>query len=150
MGRVLVLGAACLALACAFVLPQLPSLGQHDNSLHAQAPEAPAAPPFTLAPELPRESWSSGGTLHNVASSEWVAATEENKLATAADWALAFPYVQAVVDFTEGGDLLPFASVLESCVSDSAAGQPRSAPEPLTAELAAYCAVQLHWIRLGS
>lgn len=150
MGRVLVFGAACLALAAVFVEPQVLSVGDSD-AIHAQAPQAPADPaPIAPALPLPAEPWSSGGTLHSVASSVWVAATEENRLATAADWALAFPYVQTVVDFTEGGDLLPYASVLESCVSDAAADQPRGAPEPLSAELAAFCAVQLHWIRLGS
>jgi hypothetical protein len=151
MGRVLVLGAACLALASGFVAALLwPSIGE-DDSIHAQRPQAPAdAAPIAPLPPPPTERWSSGGTLHNVSSSEWVGATEENRLATAADWALAFPNVQSVVDFTEGADLLPYASELESCVSDSAARQPRNAPEPLTAELAAFCAVQLHWIHLES
>lgn len=40
---------------------------------------APAAP----AQEVP---WYVGGTLHNVPPQEWRSASEENRLATAADW----------------------------------------------------------------
>jgi hypothetical protein len=50
-----------------------------------EAAEAPEAPP--PAPTEPK--WYEGGTLHDATASEWVSATEKNRVATGADFVAA-------------------------------------------------------------
>ena len=47
---------------------------------------APVAPP----PESPEPKWYEGGTLHRAKVSQWVSATEKNRVATCADFVAAF------------------------------------------------------------
>jgi hypothetical protein len=96
---------------------------------------------------LSTRAWYLGGHLHNVAASVWVVATPEDQLATAADWALAFPRIEAAVKASgDVAELLPFARALRSCVSQTAADELSSGRTTATAELAAVCGVMLHWV----
>lgn len=98
-----------------------------------------------------RHTWYPGGTLHDVAISEWLAATPENQLATAADWALGFPSVQrALRASTEADAMFPYASALRSCVTQAAIDERADGHTPRTSDVAAACAVLLHWLQAES
>jgi hypothetical protein len=131
-----------LALLAAFVLPQLASW--RSSSLHAQVAALRAEA------QTSRKTWSMGGSLHDVDVAEWSAATSENQLATAADWALAFPSVRAAVKTSGEAALLRSARALRSCVSESAANGPSAGHAPLISEIAAECAVLLKWVSSDS
>jgi type II secretory pathway pseudopilin PulG len=142
MPRALVWMASCFALLAAFVLPQWGAW--RSSQLQAQEAErlSERAPASRIAAE-----WSSGGTLHDVRVAEWMAASAQNQLATAADWALAFPSVRvAVTASRKPASLLPYARAMRSCVSDAATDEDARAASPRTADIAAACAVLLNWI----
>jgi hypothetical protein len=62
-------------------------------------------------------NWTSGGSLHKSNVGKWRSASESNKLATAADWALVSPAVKKAVKITNDIDQLkPLAKRLVSCV----------------------------------
>jgi hypothetical protein len=105
----------------------------------------------TQAAAADRHSWYPGGTLHDVEISVWLAATPENQLATAADWALAFPTVQrALRASTQADAMFPYASALQRCVTQAAIDERADGHSPRTSDLAAACAVLLQWLRAQS
>lgn len=92
-------------------------------------------------------SYRAGGTLHDVRVAEWIAASEHNQLATAADWALAFPSVRlALTTNRERDGLLRYARAMRSCVSQAAADEDARPSAPRTSDIAAACAVLLNWV----
>lgn len=98
-----------------------------------------------------RHSWYPGGTLHDVDIAAWLAATPQNQLATAADWALGFPSVQrAVRTSTEADAMFPYASALRSCVTQAAIDERADGHSPRTSDVAAACAVLLQWLHAES
>jgi hypothetical protein len=145
MPRALVWIASCFALLAAFVLPQWGSW----RSCQLQALQAQEAERlFERAPVSGiGADWSSGGTLHDVRVAEWLAASARNQLATAADWALAFPSVRVVVTASRTpASLLPYARAMRRCVSDAATDEDAKAASPRTPDIAAACAVLLNWV----
>jgi hypothetical protein len=98
-----------------------------------------------------QHTWYPGGTLHDVEIAEWLAATPENQLATAADWALAFPTVQRALRTSTAADaMFPYANALRSCVTRAALDERAGGHAPRTSAVAAACAVLLHWLRAES
>lgn len=86
-------------------------------------------PSVDSAPRQQQKEWNEGGTLHSSDDSEWLAASYENRLATAAD------YVATLHTFSNMDQMRAAAERMESCVTDAAkarAGQKSSA-------LAAVC-----------
>lgn len=70
------------------------------------------------------EKWYEGGSLHRVTVGEWRRGAFDNKLATAADWALAHPAVKRQVQTSHSiNTLKPFALQLMLCVNEAAAGE---------------------------
>ena len=95
-------------------------------------------------PPVADSEWYSGGTLHRATVGEWRNASYRDKLATAADWALAHDGVKNEV--TRSGSiqtLKPFAIDLVSCV-DGATG-PSGNDGLRVTQLAASCMVLLGW-----
>ena len=142
MPRAFVWTASCLALIAAFVLPQWGSW--RSSQLQAQEARQLFEHGFTPASDGPLPS---GGTLHDVRVAEWTAASEQNQLATAADWALAFPSVRVVVAAShKRGSLLTYARAMRRCVSEAVADEDAEASVPRTSDIAAACAVLLKWV----
>lgn len=88
--------------------------------------------------------WYKGGTLHDVDGHTWVKASDKNRLATAADFAVIV-IGQAEVDrkLDSFDEFRPYASEMKACID----GMYNSAKErqPVmraksTATIAAYCA----------
>jgi hypothetical protein len=126
-------------------------------SVFGSAPKLNARAMTAVQPEerpsmrVARDLGYAPGTLHDVDASRWIASSEENQLATAADWSLAFPKVEASV--SAGGDvdeLLMFATAMRSCVTRAARAEVNIGLETSTSELAAACGVLLGWVKLGS
>ena len=68
--------------------------------------------------------WYENGTLHKTSVAEWNSATYANKLATAADMAMANPQIKEKVMSSGSIDTLrPFAVQLVICIDEAAAGQ---------------------------
>jgi hypothetical protein len=85
--------------------------------------------------------------LQDAPVAEWLAASDENQLATAADWALAFPSVQVALQMRDDPEeLRMFADTLRNCVSKTVALGVEPAEPPRTSEIAARCAVALDWL----
>lgn len=97
-----------------------------------------------IHPPFADSEWYSGGTLHRATVGEWRSAPRRDKLATAADWALAHDRVKnKVMRSGSMQTLRPFAADLVACV-DSAAGS--SGNNSLrVSRLAASCMVLLGW-----
>ena len=77
---------------------------------------------FLIHPLVADSEWYSGGTLHRATVGEWRSASYRDKLATAADWALAHDRVKSeVMGSGSMQTLKPFAIDLVACV-DGAAG----------------------------
>ncbi len=94
---------------------------------------------FCLAAE-----WYEGGTLHKATLIEWRAATNSNRLATAAD--IAYTLLSRKVVVTSPQQIRSFAKELEKCVSgvaDEPAGWDLSLK---VAEIAGMCAILMGWI----
>lgn len=125
------LSTAAFGLLVGFVLvPQILALAE--NMEQATAPD---------------RSWSAGGTLHDATLTEWDNASLDNQLATAADWALAFPSVRVALEMRQDPEeLRGFASTLRRCVTKAATLDYRPAEPPRTSEIAARCAVVLGWV----
>jgi len=62
--------------------------------------------------------WYQGGTLQNATKEEWQKATDENKLATSADFASRLPAVVEIIEQTGFSDksLKPFAKTTKECI----------------------------------
>jgi hypothetical protein len=87
------------------------------------------------------------GTLQAVQAAEWLAATPADRLATAADWALAFPEVRnALRASRDQNELSHFASTLRDCVTDAARDELSAGRSTSTADIAAACGVLLGWV----
>jgi hypothetical protein len=79
-------------------------------------------------------AWYSGGTLHNSTVAEWKAATDANRLATAADWATSG------MDLTLPSEIEHYAHELMVCVNEAVNAYPQDAE---TLDIAVACAVML-------
>ena len=87
--------------------------------------------------------WYEGGTLHRSNVGEWNRSTYANKLATAADMALASKRIKAKVQRSGSVETLkPFAEVLVTCVDNAAAGTDYNTK---VTELAAGCVILMGW-----
>ena len=93
---------------------------------------------------VPAKAWYEGGTLHNVQAPEWKAATAENQLATAADWAIKVPSVKSQVQASGNIDSArPFAAQLRTCVSKAVEGPTGDSQDSAT--IAASCVILMGW-----
>jgi hypothetical protein len=97
-----------------------------------------------IHPFVADAEWYSGGTLHRATVGEWRNASYRDKLATAADWALAYDRVKNTVLRSGSMETLkPYAIDLVTCV-DGASG-PSGNDSLRVAQLAASCIVLLGW-----
>lgn len=113
--------------------------GGDDTPIATQSATAP--PPAASAPKR----WFEGGTLHKAKLSEWRNADAGNKLATAADWVLAFGDIKKAV--MESGDVdnsKKFAQDLVTCIDKGDEGRVQG-PDTKVAELAAICGTLMGW-----
>lgn len=93
----------------------------------------PQDPP---AQEQQSSGWNVGGTLHGAMDSDWLAATEANRLATSADFAAK---TKDKFGFTDEAGMKAAAIQIDACVTEAAkakAGQK-------VAEIAAVCVLML-------
>lgn len=84
--------------------------------------------------------WYIGGTLHDTSMKEWRSATDENRLATSADWAAAI-LRGAGKAHTSPDEFRRLSTELERCVSQIGNSKTRLK----TAGAAATCATQMQW-----
>lgn len=100
---------------------------------------SPTSTPMPIPTDAPvvdsSTPWYVGGTLHQATVSEWVDATYENKMATAADWAVAAMEPKDMVE------TFAMAVYLTTCVDESAIGMMEIAPQSDVTELAVLCAM---------
>ena len=88
--------------------------------------------------------WYANGTLHGASVAQWNRATSANKLATAADWAITIPKLEAKVKKSGSIDTLrPFAKNLVACVNRASTGKGYGSMR--VSELAATCMVSMGW-----
>jgi hypothetical protein len=78
--------------------------------------------------------WYSGGTLHDSTVAEWQAATDTNRLATAADWATSG------MDLTLPSEIEHYAKELIICVNEAVDAYSQDAE---TLDIAVACVVML-------
>lgn len=84
----------------------------------------------------PTKAWYAGGTLHKATASEWLRATDSNRLATSADWVTATIGIETQAKHKEQSE------ELKECVDETAEVSP---PEMKAAELAVSCSVLFGW-----
>lgn len=86
--------------------------------------------------ELPKDEWYAGGTLHKSTMATWNSATEENKLATCAD------FVANTNDYTDNFEQMKIdATELMNCINET--GKSDIVSEQATGEIAASCTILL-------
>lgn len=98
-------------------------------------------PPLSVAQN---DKWYSGGSLHRASVGEWRSASNRNRLATAADWAMIHGAVKDKV--TRSGSietLRPFAVDLVTCVNEAAG--PSGYDNVGASELASACMILMGW-----
>lgn len=89
-------------------------------------------------------AWYKGGTLHKAKIKEWKAATPINRLATAADMALASDKVKDIVEKSKDmNSLKPFAKELTVCIDKGTVEKIVDNWE--VAEVAATCMILMGW-----
>ncbi len=90
-------------------------------------------------------NWYEGGTLHKSNIPSWKAATYENKLATASDWALMSPSVKSTVQNSGSIDTAKtFANELVTCIDTSTESVKLSSS---TTEIVASCMALMGWLK---
>ena len=90
-------------------------------------------------------NWYEGGSLHNSTAQIWKASSYENKLATAADWAIKAPKIKATVRRSGNiNTLRKYAVELVSCVDTTVNGAEISDETPT---IAASCMILLGWLK---
>ncbi|NRS87454.1 hypothetical protein HNQ02_000354 [Flavobacterium sp. 7E] len=82
------------------------------------------------------DNWYTGGNLHKAKISEWKVATEENKLATCAD------FMAIIQKDSRISDLKIKSIEMKNCIDEATRGLP-STDNMKTSEIASLCAVQL-------
>ncbi len=88
--------------------------------------------------------WYIGGTLHKASADQWKVAKYDNKLATAADFALASKKVEMTIE--RSGDintLRPFADAMVIAIDKACEGSGYET-HPIS-EIAAACAILMEW-----
>ena len=103
-----------------------------------ETPEPTKEPAPTEALHYGNTEWWVGGTLHSATIAEWNAATNTNKIATAADW------VTSVREWEDEDQLLALTGQLAICADDFALDETTPATTKMN-EIAALCAVSLGW-----
>lgn len=90
--------------------------------------------------------WYEGGTLHKESVANWKSASFANKLATAADWAIAIPRIkQGVIKSGKMETLAPLAYQLVKCVDEACSG---GGDESMgISEVAASCMILMRWTK---
>ncbi|MCY4086137.1 MAG: DUF2511 domain-containing protein [Actinomycetia bacterium] len=104
----------------------------------APLPPLPAPPPQTQGETDPL-LWFAGGTLHQKTAADWVRAPRRDRLATAADYAIAALKNTIVWDAISDVDQVrPYAEDLVECI-DTAYGTEPIVPTLVNSDTAAFC-----------
>ncbi len=105
-----------------------------------------AALTLTLLPALPAAAgeWYSGGTLHQSTVADWHAATDENRLATAADFTVGHLGAPRVIAMGGPAVARPLAVELMKCVNGGTADNAAILDQKIKA-FATICAVMMGW-----
>ena len=91
------------------------------------------------------KNWYEGGTLHKSTIPSWKAASFENKLATASDWALISPSVKSIVQKSGNFNTAKtFAKELVSCIDTATKGIKLTSK---TTEIAVNCMALMGWLK---
>ena len=98
-----------------------------------------AAPQISMA-----EHWYVVGTLYKANARQWHESSYENKLATAANWALMQPDVRKTSRKSSTMDTAkPYAEELVGCIDRVSVGE--SYADKTVSSLAAACMVSMGW-----
>ena len=87
-----------------------------------------------ISPELTEKKWYAGGNLHKAKISEWKVATDENKLATCAD------FVANIKQDLSLDELRVKSEEMKTCIDEATRDLPATSSEK-TIEIAATCAI---------
>ena len=88
------------------------------------------------APPAVEKKWNEGGSLHKATAEQWLAATAENRLATASDFVAA---TKSRFNFKNMTELQAYSIQMEACISKAAPAEPS---QPVSG-LAVTCALLL-------
>ena len=106
------------------------------------------APAQTAAPAPPTaQQWHEGGTLHDVNMTEWIAGTDEDRLATAADmatdaWERGLLQGRNILHAEDWPIFRLYAMELRECLTVAYTLETYMSP---VAEVAAACMIELRW-----
>ena len=88
--------------------------------------------------------WYVGGTLYNATAREWHNSSNDNKLATAANWSLMQPNIRKISAKSSSMETVkPYAIELVACVDQISVGDTYS--DKNISSLAAACMVSMGW-----
>ena len=134
------------------VLPPAPS--NNNTAALTVKPVTSAHPPVATSPNQFQEvrqekeatrKWYEGGNLHNADLATWKTASYENKLATAADWAIIT--IRVKNDFNKSGNIdivKPLAISLVKCI-DTATSGVETYVQDKPYEIAVVCSALMGW-----
>lgn len=122
----------------AFVLMILAGRGRPTN-------EQPRTDSSVQRPAASSRAWYDGGTLHRATLNTWLAASHENKLATASDWVASLKVGKSAVQSAGSMDALkPLAENLVACVDKATTGI-NQIKDWDAASVAASCTTIMGW-----
>ena len=123
--------------------------GQDTASEEAPAQTAATPPPAPAPPPPAAQEWHEGGTLHDVNMTEWIAGTDEDRLATAADmatdaWERGLLQGRNILHAEDWPIFRLYAMELRECLTGAGAYTLETYMSPV-AEVAAACMIELRW-----
>jgi hypothetical protein len=91
-------------------------------------------------------AWYEGGTLHKTTLKDWKKGSDENRLATSADWAAVAPLVKRKMAGARSmNDLLPYAYGMLRCVDEVAKAKEAAVLATKSQDAALGCIVFMEW-----
>lgn len=91
-----------------------------------------------------KKVWYEDGNLHKKNLAQWKDATNQNKLASSADMALASKKIMKEFKNSDSDDiLLPYAYALVRCIDETSAGQDSASMK--VSDVAVMCIITLGW-----
>lgn len=91
-------------------------------------------------------NWYEGGTLHKTTVSTWKSATNENKLATSADFVMVVPSIKSTVLKSGSIDTAKvFAKELVTCIDTATNGV--NVPNDAVTTMATSCMILMGWLK---
>ena len=137
---------AAVFILCVVTLPAFAPKDESDEYLAQLKEESKQADADYDQKRASAQHWYEGGALHQSSVSQWKAASQADKLATAADWVVVAPKIKTLAQSSSIDAIRPYAQELVVCVDEATEGQSHT-DKSNTAEMAALCMGMMGYLK---